>query len=594
MNSSFYSLIGQAVKRSKTAPIGSIEEFSRLSSSAENQLKKIYQENPNATKEEVNKKMQERLREILHETAKISDFKSEIIRRNTIQYLNSHWEIVEQEYRKIIAEERKTGKQLKTKDRILYSPNRKQSIRQLLLEVISNVRDIVSGADKDIINELKKRYNGSIEELKKQFYNPKGSREKREIIERTVYFLSPISELEKVKFYLKKFISLEKTDTELKEEYIEAISIIGQILKDLGSIEKYKKQQRGELGRIGLEKLQDEEGINQIFETAQLQKMSLSQLSALYTFWDNRLVKEVIDIYKTYFIMYELNLDDKKKIESGEQANGLSQEKLEALNVKTSLLDIIISEIYFQYRNTNLDGGRISVEKTFQGISDKIGKDYKKYFSGIGALEELENNFDKDVILYLGLENAIKNLYLQKDNGIIGLLDLLYNGEVAENWGIVGENTNSNFVLLAVDIIGLNMPLRLHIKKDLIKEFAINNQESAIIPLYSGKEDFIINGKNIPTHLLMPLTQEQKDAIKQADGNVKENDCRYKFVKHLVYLTDGLRYPEHLQGKRVTKKKGKIKTKYEKIKEYLDLSTGQRYLKAKEGQLIPSDNGDGR
>ena len=41
--------------------------------------------------------------------------------------------------------------------------------------------------------------------------------------------------------------------------------------------------------------------------------------------------------------------------------------------------------------------------------------------------------------LHLRFENSIRNLYLQKDNGIIGLLDLLYNGEVSENWGIIDE-----------------------------------------------------------------------------------------------------------------------------------------------------------
>ena len=37
-------------------------------------------------------------------------------------------------------------------------------------------------------------------------------------------------------------ISQEKTDKDLKEGYVEAINIIGQSLKDLGLIDKYKEQ----------------------------------------------------------------------------------------------------------------------------------------------------------------------------------------------------------------------------------------------------------------------------------------------------------------------------------------------------------------
>lgn len=594
MDSDFNIIIGQAIKRARTSPTGTVEEFAIMASSAEEQLAKIYQENPDATKEEVNRKMQEKLEKILETTAQILDFKSDMIRRNTIRYVNSNPNIIEQEYKKIVAEEIKTGKQVKNKERILYSSNRKQSIRQLMVEVISNIREIVAGANPELVNILKTGYNGKLENLKRLFDKNNGRREQRERIERTIYLAGPISELEKVKFYFTKMISQEKTDKDLKEGYVEAISIIGQSLKDLGLIDKYNEQENRELSRLRLEKLQDEDGINRIFEKESLQKMSLPQLSAMYAFWDNRLEKEIEQIYYSYFIMYELNLDDRETVTKRESASKVSQEKLDALNIKTSLLNMILSRIYFDYRNSHLDGGKINIENVLQRISDKIGKDYQRYFSGIGELDTQENNFDKDSMLHLRLENSIRNLYLQKDNGIIGLLDLLYNGEVSENWGIIDDNPNSKFVLLSADINGLNMPLRLHISRDLIKEFVMNNQENAIVPLYSGKDDFIINGRYMGTHILMSLTQKQKDAIKQATSKVKEDDCRYKFIKHLEFLADGQKFPEHLQQKRVTKKKGKTKVKFEKVMQYIDLDTGKKYIKTKDGQFIPNDGEDGR
>ena len=590
MNREFNNLIVQAIKRAKTAPISNVQDFARKVGSAEEQLIKIYQENPEMDKEKTNKEMQHKLYNILHKTAEINDFKSNISRRNAIKYLNFNWEQVEIEYRKLIAEERKTGKKLKGKDRILYSSNKKKAIRQLMAEVITNIRGIVEGVDPNLIYELDRRYTGKIMDLKKEFIETKADRESRKSIERTIYLIGPIPEFEKVKYYLKKIIGQEEIDKELKEQYVNAIMIIGQLIEEFGTLEEYKKHQINELKRINLERLQDTNGIDSLFKKENLQKLNLAQLAALYAFWDNRLVKEIEKIYNSYFIMYELDLDDKTTVQNKDAANKLLPQQLENLNVKTALLDSLISNIYYQYRDSHLEGGKVDIEETLSEISAKIGAEYQKYFSGIGGLNVHENNFDKDIVLRLKTENAIRNLYIQKDNGITGLLNLLYNGDVSENWGIIDENPRSKFVLLVADINGLNMPLRLHIEREKVKDFAIKNQGNSIIPIYSGITDFNINGRIISTHILMPLTQNQKELIKQASSNVRNGDYRYKFIKHLEYLSDWQKYPEHLQRKKITKKKGKPKIKFEKIKEYIDLETGKKYIRNKENEFVTIDS----
>lgn len=590
MNREFNNLIAQAIKRAKTAPISNVQDFARMVGSAEEQLIKIYQENPEMDKEKTNKEMQHKLYNILHKTAEIDDFKSNISRRNAIKYLNFNWEQVEIEYRKLIAEERKTGKKLKDKDRILYSSNKKKAIRQLMAEVITNIRGIVESVDPNLIYELDRRYTGKIMDLKKELIETKADRESRKSIERTIYLIGPIPEFEKVKYYLKKIIGQEEIDKELKEQYVNAIMIIGQLIEEFGTLEEYKKHQINELKRINLERLQDTNGIDSLFKKENLQKLNLAQLAALYAFWDNRLVKEIEKIYNSYFIMYELDLDDKTTVQNKDAANKLLPQQLETLNVKTALLDILISNIYYQYRDSHLEGGEVDIEETLSEISAKFGAEYQKYFSGIGGLNVHENNFDKDIVLRLKTENAIRNLYIQKDNGITGLLNLLYNGDVSENWGIIDENPRSKFVLLVADINGLNMPLRLHIEREKVKDFAIKNQGNSIIPIYSGITDFNINGRIISTHILMPLTQNQKELIKQASTNVKDGDYRYKFIKHLEYLADCQKYPEHLQKKKITKKKGKTKIKFEKIKEYIDLETGKKYIRNKENEFVTIDS----
>ena len=586
MNREFNNLIVQAIKRAKTAPISNVQEFERIAGAAEKQLERVYQVSPEADKEKVNEQMENKLYNILHKTAEINDFKSNIARRNAIKYLNSNWEQVETEYRKLVAEERKTGKKLKDKDRILYSSNKKKAIRQLMAEVITNIRGIVESVDSNLIYELDRRYTGKIMDLKKELIETKTDRESRKKVERTIYLIGPIPEFEKVKYYLKKIIGQEETDKELKEQYVNAIMIIGQLIEEFGTLEEYKKHQINELKRINLEKLQDINGIDNLFKKENLQKLNLAQLAALYAFWDNRLVKEIEKIYNSYFIMYELGLDDKFTVQNKEAGKKILPKQLESLNVKTALLDIWISDIYYQYRDSHLEGGEVNIEDALNKINNEFGAEYKKYFSGIGGLNVQENNLDKDIILRLRTENAIRNLYLQKDNGITGLLNLLYNGDVSENWGIIDENSRSKFVLLVADINGLNMPLRLHIERQKVKEFAIKNQENSMVPIYSGITDFNINGRIISTHILMPLTQNQKELIKQASSNVKAGDYRYKFIKHLEYLADWQKYPEHLQKKKETKKKGKTKIKYEKIREYIDLETGKKYIKNKENKYV--------
>ena len=586
MNREFNNLIVQAIKRAKTAPISNVQEFERIAGAAEKQLERVYQVSPEADKEKVNEQMENKLYNILHKTAEINDFKINIARRNAIKYLNSNWEQVETEYRKLVAEERKTGKKLKDKDRILYSSNKKKAIRQLMVEVITNIRGIVESVDPNLIYELDRRYTGKIMDLKKELIESNSDRESRKKIERTIYLIGPIPEFEKVKYYLKKVINQEEIDKELKEQYISAILLIGELIQELGTMGQYKIRQKNELNKINLERLQDIEGIDRLFKQETLSKLNLAQLAALYAFWDNRLVKEIEKIYNSYFIMYELDLDDKFTVQNKEAGKKILPKQLESLNVKTALLDIWISDIYYQYRDSHLEGGEVNIEDALNKINNEFGAEYKKYFSGIGGLNVQENNLDKDIILRLRTENAIRNLYLQKDNGITGLLNLLYNGDVSENWGIIDENSRSKFVLLVADINGLNMPLRLHIERQKVKEFAIKNQENSMVPIYSGITDFNINGRIISTHILMPLTQNQKELIKQASSNVKAGDYRYKFIKHLEYLADWQKYPEHLQKKKETKKKGKTKIKYEKIREYIDLETGKKYIKNKENEYV--------
>ena len=55
MNREFNNLIVKAIKRAKTAPISNVQDFARMVSSAEEQLSRIYQKNPEIDQEKTNK-----------------------------------------------------------------------------------------------------------------------------------------------------------------------------------------------------------------------------------------------------------------------------------------------------------------------------------------------------------------------------------------------------------------------------------------------------------------------------------------------------------------------------------------------------------
>ena len=188
------------------------------------------------------------------------------------------------------------------------------------------------------------------------------------------------------------------------------------------------------------------------------------------------------------------------------------------------------------------------------------------------------------------LENIDKNLYNQKDNSILALLNLLSDDErTSLNWGVIEEKKKNDYILIGADISGLNMPLRLHIKKEMLENFMQAHQGNKIIPLYDGKDDFIVNGRYIGTHVLTPFTDTQREEIKKGSLEIKEADYRNKIVQHIAFLVDTQKFPEHLQQKRITVKKGKTKIKFERIRKYIDIGTNKKYTKSKDGELIEQD-----
>lgn len=594
MDEDFYRLIGIAIRNSKSNSIADINEFVRKSENTRRIILKMYQENPDITKEQINQQMQDILEEILSQTVEFKDLRSYLIRRNIINYLRLHPEEIERQYNMIKQEEKK-GQKVNSPENIIYSANINRAIRQMVINAIANIRNLQENIGEIRIKQINQLTPQEKRKFKQTILESIKDKTDREESLQAISVIMQKNELERVKYYILNVLGVEKADKEIKNEYIEMLIQIGNILRKFDLLPQYVLDNNKQVTNLRLPeilKVQDEDD-NNLFGREKLEPLSVSKLTGLYSFWLNRLVKEIIDIYTSYFMMYQLNLDDKQHVKDGFSKQEASTELLEKLNVKISFLYLKLNELYKKIREEHKQGGRYDVTKQVEEISRQNSEQYQSYFSTIGGLSQCTNDFEEDFLLCFNLENIVKNFYAKKDEVIMGLLYSLYDGNISENWGIIEEkDPEANFALIGVDIEGLNMPLRLHIHKKVLKNFLEERQQGFMVPLYKGYEDFKINGRRISTKIMMPLTDKQQKEIEEVSSRTSEDDNMYKFLKHLSFLSNGLNYPEHLKRKKTVIKKGKKKIKTERIETYVDIKTGKKYIK-QNGQIVEFED-DGR
>lgn len=590
MENEFNKLLRISIQTSRNKFFGSLEEFQKNVEIVKERLLKAYEENPDATEEDIKEEIEDFIEKISKETITLKDFRSDILRRNAIQYLQKNPSELENEYKRIIESERKSGKQVICPDIIIYNSNRKKAVRQVIIEILAGIRMEMSELDSRMVEIIKYGDINEIEKLKKKLVAKNPSRQDRKATQRVINIIRADSEFERVKYDFKETYDLEITDKELKEDLVQAILKSVELLGQFTTIDTYFSRQNFSASQIGIEQFNLDP--NKIFEEEYLKRQGISKLVALYAFWNNRLVKETIKFYKTYYMMYEFGLDKKENLVKENVTQEITEDDMELLRVKTALLNIKATELFNKYRKRNERS--VVINDDLEQLTKIYGEEYKKYFMKIGGFAKTNNDLEDDFTLYLGYENTVKNLYEQKDYTIIGMLDLLYNGNISTNWGIIEEDKKSQYVLIGADIEGLNMPLRLHIKKDIIKKYIKDSQENTLIPVYAGKEDFVVGRRYLATYALAPLDKEQIQKIQQANQEIRKTDYRAKTIRHLNFLTNTQNFPEHLQQERTVIKKGKPKTKFERTIEFLDLETGEKYIQGKDEKIYPKGGEEGR
>lgn len=375
---------------------------------------------------------------------------------------------------------------------------------------------------------------------------------------------------------------LKIMNQELKEQEknisIKTLVSVGKFLKEYGVLEQETEMQNSNYKKLGLDKLEitmesDKDGnigVNNLFEEKYLSNLSNEQLTILNAFWQNRYTKIVGNIGDTIFIYNKMNLWKKNnmheiyKIPNEKILNILIQKEIcnkelkkretdECKKIEKTLFD---NNISFEERYVNLSN-----------IDKNARKEYHNYFKD--KIQESKNDLISDIIDIAPIQNLITIAYKRKDDELNACIMDMMSHRNKFNWGYIQEiknnknsiERNEKFVLIGIDYPGFNMPLRVHINKNVLITLIKNNKGDTTIPEYKNSEDFEIDGRIIPTNVLMPLTSKMEYEIIRYNKEVNKDINKYSNIKIIKHFSNF-----------ITKKVKGIKNGTEQTK-YVDMNS---------------------
>lgn len=572
-------------------------------------IRKYHEENPDITNEEIYTNIMELFIKTNAEIVKIPTIKSDTFRYNICKELNSDTHKRREAYDKVHKEE-STGRKVNANDAVTYSANKLSSARTLIIQCLLGLR-----SQQDFFEpEMQKNYRNFFRTSKKvqnEYKRTLNANERRQFD--TLKELFEGDEFSQLSIFMKN--SEKQLEDELKEDYIVSILFLGERLKEFGLLEKYYDIQGKQNRALGVDCLsyplknngEDTLSIEGIFDRKNLEHLGINKLSMLSAFWMNRFTKELDALNKSLCIVNQLNLWDKVK-EAKVKPDGMisvpvDKEALKNVYRKIHFLQecsLVMLDIFDEDDDKNteevIDGmtskkiiKRVDPTFVIKSMESTMGEDYEKYFSSLDPkgthifVQEFDN--------YRVIENAIHNSYRFKDFNMLAILANLHERDFSKNWGVIIENgknlANQEKVLLGIDVEGFNMPVRLHIDKELVLDFLKANQGSTVIPIYEGSKDFDWMGKKISAPVLMPICPKQKEGSKKLLEQKNGSVVTRNFIEHIGFLVDSREYPEHLKEDVKVKRKGKTKMQRKRpARRFVDLaSPGTYYIEKTDGTL---------
>lgn len=398
-----------------------------------------------------------------------------------------------------------------------------------------------------------------------------------------------IDEIEKSYDKLDEFIDVsdEYFEKKLKSSYIQLLKMAGDFFNRYDFLESYCSdydKNMEELNVTGIKyvtksstKNKELISVEDTFSQEYLEKLDIYTIMSLNAFWQNRMAKDSKRIYTAFYIIDRLNLLKEDKIQNSDD---ISDELLKELIARKIFINRLAT---FKLRNY-IDG----TENYDSSLIDRI-EVYSKNYN-----EDYNTNLEQEIdsIEYEQVNN--ENIYLIKNQNLSYLVKMLCNEKSKiPNWGIVPENSDEIYTLISIDLPGYNMPISLHIPKDILitSLYSLNTDKSVlnktfIIPVYEGHQDFEINHKYIPTNILMPLNKEQKKELFKNANSIECTDKTYNLMQHLYANSKG-EVASHLKQTEIKNGITYLKRK----RKYYDLIEEKFYETDTKGNYVEFDGG---
>lgn len=554
---------------------------------------------PNATGKEIKENMRKFLNNCTFDLQDCSSPRSETAKYYAYKRLKHDKDLFKRTYKKVTSGDKK-NEQNNISLSNSYSNNPEQANEMLLKEFLRIERNFKIYSEKN-----------------KEFYLNNKERVEKYIMEKLgaiylKYFWNKCKGKDDDALYTLLFSKDIDVPNEehLKENYIKIIKKVGERLEQFGELKKDNENNNKLMKKYDMEGLEypmesDNEaetiGVKDIFKKENLENLSLLQISSIETFWVNRYAKILESLSNSLMIADQFDLFDKLK--NGEKIT-LNEDELKYVFQKQNILyglsrdisDTISSTKSNEMKKETQSIVTVDADEIFNKIYKNMGSKYNKHFSEMNP--NFENDLVKDFDNFYDYNSAKCIIYQMKDFSMEAIIYNIVNAGRKLNWGVIENTVNNKKVVLSADVPELNMPLRLHIEKEKLIQFFDEYQGNAIIPKYDGANDFELEGRTLPTNVLMLLGNKQKDFIKKElkeDEEIKSGKIKMyprskkeiNFLEHINYLGNIEEYPKHLGREFVKKVKGKKITGYkQKPYEYIDLATLKKYKKDENQKFV--------
>lgn len=357
----------------------------------------------------------------------------------------------------------------------------------------------------------------------------------------------------------------KRASDELKKECITSIRENIELLAKYGLMEKFVEANTIMNKNIYLFNCDYtyEEVMDSLSEK-NLKELSAEQLIGMTAYWDNRTAKVISEMNKAAYILSHPELYQSKKLPDGKLAIDVPEDTMKNVHLKMNLLQKICFEIFDEAEelldDEEKEQSRVSdISYEIDEICNNYEKEYKNYLDK--KLIYSKNDIKDDVVEALKAENLVYNLYSTKGENIQALLiSALSSGtDCIQNYGIIEEksNKNSTYILLGIDIPGMNMPLRLHTRESNVLEVLKSAQNgNETLPQYLGAEDFYYKTKGniIPTQIYVPVNKEKAKQYKEEVEKINERDKYANTIRHISYIASKGKMPEHMSKEKNNEK----------------------------------------